>query len=196
MPINAPFESKNFSALFGTQGFSDKLLKDHFALYEGYIDNTNKLTETGDRLLQNGKSDALEYAEMKRRFAWEFNGIKLHEYYFWNITKESSPIDKNSVFFEKIIENFGSYLGWEKDFRSVGLMRGIGWAMLCYEPVSNRLFNAWINGHDQGFPIGAIPLLIMDVFEHAYMADYGIKRADYIEAFFKAIDWKVVINRF
>ncbi len=190
------FESKNFEAILGTKGFSDKLLKNHFALYEGYVKNTNRLEETLSGFLRVGKTDSPEYAELKRRFAWEFNGMRLHELYFWNISKENSSLAKDSVFWEKIIEDFGALINWEKDFQSVGMMRGIGWAALCYDPVSQKLFNVWINEHNTGYPVGAMPLLVMDVFEHAYMADYETKRADYIASFFKAIDWKVVTSRF
>jgi len=190
------FESKNFDALLGTSGFSDKLLKNHFALYEGYVKNTNRLMETLDSFLRFGKTDTVEYSEIKRRFGWEFNGMRLHELYFWNISKENSSLDKNSVFLEKIIEDFGALIKWEKDFQSVGMMRGIGWTALCCDPVSKKLLNVWLNEHNEGYPVGAIPLLVMDVFEHAYFTDYEIKRADYIEVFFKAIDWKVVTNRF
>lgn len=190
------FEPKNFEAILGTNGFSDKLLKNHFALYEGYVKNTNKLEETLGSFLRAGKTDTPEYAELKRRFVWEFNGMRLHELYFWNIGKENSSLAKDSIFLEKIIEDFGALISWEKDFQSVGMMRGIGWAALCCDPVNKKLFNVWINEHNTGYPVGAVPLLIMDVFEHAYMTDYETKRADYIASFFKAIDWKVVMNRF
>ena len=75
-------------------------------------------------------------------------------------------------------------------------MRGIGWAILRYERETGMLFNAWANEHDVGHLAGTKILLIMDVFEHAYITDYGIKRADYIEAFMKAVDWTRVEERF
>ena len=94
------------------------------------------------------------------------------------------------------METFVSYQDWEKAFKAVGTMRGIGWVILYYDPEGKRFFNCWVNEHDVGHLAGAIPLLVMDVFEHAYMVDYGLKKADYIEAFFKAIDWSVVEKRF
>ncbi|MDP3103294.1 MAG: Fe-Mn family superoxide dismutase, partial [Candidatus Methanoperedens sp.] len=93
---------------------------------------------------------------------------------------------------KKIAADFGSYENWEKDFRATGAMRGIGWIVLYHDAAAGRLFNTWINEHDAGHLSGATPLLVMDVFEHAYMVDYGLKKADYIEAFFKAIDWAAV----
>jgi Fe-Mn family superoxide dismutase len=112
------------------------------------------------------------------------------------MTKNAMLFDKNSKLFRKITEDFGSYENWEKDFKAVGAMRGIGWVIFYYDATAKQLFNVWVNEHDLGHLSGAIPILIMDVFEHAYMIDYGLKKADYIEAFFKVIDWSVVSNRF
>ncbi len=190
------YEAKNFEHLLGTKGFSDQLLKNHSTLYQGYVTNTNKVAELLVTLHKGGKAGTPEYAELKRRFGWEFNGMRLHEYYFKNMTKGGKALDKNSPLFKTITENFGSYENWETDFRAVGAMRGIGWVILYCDPVSGRLFNFWINEHDIGHLSGAIPLLVMDVFEHAFMIDYGLKRADYIKSFFDSIDWTVVANRF
>lgn len=194
--VEIVFEPRNFDHLIGTKGFSDQLLKNHFTLYQGYVTNANKLTDVFHALLEEGKTAMPEFAELKRRFGWEFNGMRLHELYFENMTKDGKEIDRNSELFKKILEIFGTYENWEKVFKSVGSMRGIGWTVLYYDSVSGRLFNVWINEHDAGHLAGAVPILVMDVFEHAYMIDYGLKRADYIEAFFKSIDWTVVIKRF
>lgn len=190
------YEPENFEHLLGIEGFSDQLLKNHFALYQGYVTNTNKVAEILSVLIKEGKTGTPEYAELKRRFGWEFNGMRLHECYFGNMIKGDTKFDRDSKLFKKIIEDFGSYENWEKDFKGVGGMRGIGWAILYYDTIAGKLFNTWINEHDVGHLSGAIPILIMDVFEHAYMIDYGLKRADYIVAFFKTIDWKAVTNRF
>jgi Fe-Mn family superoxide dismutase len=171
-------------------------LNNHFTLYKGYVTNTNKVAEELDALLKEGKTGTPQYAELSRRFGWEFNGMRLHEYYFGNMIKGGSHLDKGSELFTKIAQEFGSYENWEKDFRATGAMRGIGWTVLYHDPTGNRLFNVWVNEHDVGHLSGAHPLLIMDVFEHAFITDYGLKRADYIEAFFKAISWKAVADRF
>lgn len=185
------YETKNFGSLLGTKGFSDQLLKNHFTLYQGYVTNSNKLEDTLSIMNKEGKISTHEYAELKRRFGWEWNGMRLHEYYFGNIIKGGKEIDKNTNLYKKIVENFGSYEGWEKDFKATGAMRGIGWIILYFDRVEGRLFDAWVNEHDVGHLSGAMPLLVMDVFEHAYMIDYGLKKVDYIEAFFKAIDWTI-----
>jgi superoxide dismutase, Fe-Mn family len=190
------YEAMNFDKLLGTAGFSNQLLTNHFTLYNGYVTNTNKLMDELADLEKQGKAGTPQYAEMKRRFGWEFDGMRLHELYFGNMSKGGSAIDTGAKLYAKIIEDFGSFENWEKAFKAVGTMRGIGWAILYYDPAGNQLLNTWINEHDGGHLATAVPLLIMDVFEHAFMIDYSLKRADYIEAFFKAIDWAAVQKRF
>ncbi len=190
------YESKNFEHLIGTNGFSEQLLKNHFTLYQGYVNNTNKLIELLGSLSKEGKASTQEFAELRRRFGWEFNGMRLHEFYFENMKKSGIEVNESSGLFKKIIEDFDSFENWEKDFKAVGMMRGIGWVIFYYDPITKELFNIWINEHDVGHLSGCNPILVMDVFEHAYMIDYGLKKADYIEAFFKVIDWEVAFNRF
>jgi Fe-Mn family superoxide dismutase len=188
------YTAKDYNGLIGMQGFSETLLKNHFTLYQGYVTNTNKLVDTLGQMLKDGKAGTPEYAELKRRFGWEFNGMRLHELYFENLGGKGG-IDKNSALGIKLAESFGSSETWEKDFRSTGAMRGIGWVVLYQDSVNGSLMNFWINEHDIGHPAGCTPVLIMDVFEHAFMIDYGLKKADYIEAFFKNVDWAKVSAR-
>ena len=189
-----PYAAKDYAKLVGMEGFSDTLLKNHFTLYQGYVTNTNKVLDTLDQMAKDGKSAAPEFAELKRRLGWEFNGMRLHELYFENLGGKGG-IDKTSKTAKRIIESFGSYDAWEKDFRATGAMRGIGWVALYHDTDARRLINFWVNEHDVSHPAGCIPILIMDVFEHAFMLDYGLKRADYIEAFFKNINWAAVDTR-
>ncbi len=183
-----PYVARDYSKLIGMQGFSETLLKNHFTLYQGYVANTNKVADVLDQMLKDGKTGAPEYAELKRRFGWEFNGMRLHEYYFENLGGKTG-LDHYGPLGKQMQCDFGSYEAWEKDFRATGSMRGIGWTVLYQDRESRRLFNFWINEHDVSHPAGCAPILIMDVFEHAFMLDYGLKRADYIEAFFGNIDW-------
>jgi Fe-Mn family superoxide dismutase len=178
----------------GTPGFSDELLKNHFTLYQGYVTNTNKALEILEKLLKEGRAASSEYAEMKRRLGWEFNGMRLHEHYFDNLGG-TAPLAAGGRLGKKLVESFGNFDAWEKDFRATGAMRGIGWTVLYLDPSDDKLINFWINEHDAGHPAGGVPILVMDVFEHAFMLDYGLKRAEYIDAFFKSIDWKAAEAR-
>jgi superoxide dismutase, Fe-Mn family len=188
------YAAKDFAKLIGIEGFSETLLKNHFTLYQGYVTNTNKVLDTLDQMAKDGKAALPEFAELKRRLGWEFNGMRLHEYYFENLGGKGG-IDKNGAIAKKMSQSFGSVDAWEKDFRATGAMRGIGWAALYQDTATGRLMNFWINEHDVAHPSGCTPLLILDVFEHAFMIDYGLKRADYIEAFFKNINWAAVEAR-
>jgi len=188
------YNARDYNRLIGMVGFSDTLLKNHFTLYQGYVTNSNKLSDALSQLLKEGKTATPEYAELKRRFGWEFNGMRLHEYYFENLGGKGD-INKTGKLYKKLAESFGSYEAWEKDFKATGAMRGIGWAVLYQDILSGNFINFWINEHDVGHPSGGMPILIMDVFEHAFMIDYGLKRADYIESFFKNINWEEAEKR-
>ncbi|MDD5339129.1 MAG: Fe-Mn family superoxide dismutase [Dehalococcoidales bacterium] len=188
------YTAKDYTKLIGMEGFSDTLLNNHFTLYQGYVTNTNKVADILAAMLKEGKTAAPEYAELKRRFGFEFDGMRLHEYYFGNLDGKT-PLDKAGALAKKLAAAFGSYEAWEQDFRATGAMRGIGWVVLYQDDVTGALFNQWINEHEVGHLAGCRPVLVMDVFEHAFMIDYGLKRADYIAAFFKNIDWKAVESR-
>jgi Fe-Mn family superoxide dismutase len=188
------YQAKDYNSLIGIPGLSETLLKNHFTLYQGYVTNTNKLMDALAAMLKEGKTATPEYAELKRRMGFEFNGMRLHEYYFENLGG-TVPLDKSGKFAKKVAEAFGSYEAWEQDFRATGSMRGIGWVVLYQDNVTGTLFNQWINEHEVGHFAGCAPILIMDVFEHAFMIDYGLKKADYIATFFKNIKWDILDKR-
>jgi len=188
------YEAKDFKKLIGMAGFGEALLTNHFTLYQGYVTNTNKVLDILDQLAKDGKTATPEFAELKRRLGWEFNGMRLHELYFENLGG-SAPLDGGGKLANKLAAGFSSVEAWEKEFRAVGAMRGIGWAVLYQDNANGRLINFWVNEHDVAHPAGCTPILIMDVFEHAFMLDYGLKRADYIEAFMKNVDWSAAEAR-
>ena len=184
------YTAKDFSHLLGTPGFSDALLTNHFTLYQGYVTNTNKLVET----FKDKEAGTPEYAELHRRFGWEWNGMRLHELYFGNLAKQFVPLSER-LLMQKITATWGSYEQWEKEFTGMAAMRGVGWVILSYDKKDSKLINTWIAEHDGGHLAGLTPLLVMDVWEHSFMLDYGIKRADYIKVFMNAIDWHAVEER-
>ncbi len=182
------YTAKDYSKLLGMKGFSEALLKNHFTLYQGYVTNTNKVIDAIEKLAKEKQYTIPEFAELKRRLGWEFNGMRLHEFYFENLGGDG-VLRPDSKLYKKIAEDFGSYENWVSEFKATGAMRGIGWVALYQDIVNGKLINFWINEHDVSHPAGANLILIMDVFEHAFMLDYGLKRADYIEAFFSNINW-------
>lgn len=195
LPSSPSYQAKDYSSLLGMQGFSDKALQAHFKLYQGYVSNTNLLLDTLGKLTAAGKNRSPEYAEIKRRVGWEFDGMRLHEYYFENLGGKGS-LDSQTSLYAQIVSDFGSFDNWKADFIATGAMRGIGWAVLYLDPQAGRLVNIWINEHDVGHLAGGKPILIMDVFEHAYLIDYLLDRAAYIDAFFKNIAWETVSARY
>lgn len=188
------YEPKDYSQLIGMEGFSEDLLENHFTLYQGYVKNTNDVLATLDVLRKEERADSYEYGELKRRLGWEFNGMRLHELYFENLGG-AKPLDKDNAIGELLRPRFGSIEAWQEDFRATGGMRGIGWAVLYYDPRARYCFNSWINEHDTAHPAGCAPLVVMDVWEHAFMLDYALDKASYMDAFLKNVHWDVVAER-
>jgi len=186
---------KNYSNLVQMPGFNASLIQMHLKLYEGYVKNANDLLTKLRAMGDSGQGMSYEYGALKRRLGWEFDGMRLHEFYFDNLGGNGVP-DVKSPLYMAIVSQFGTFEQWKKDFIATGSMRGIGWAVLYLDPQQGRLVNVWINEHDVGHLAGGGPILIMDVFEHAYMPQFGLDRAKYIEAFFNNIEWKVVSSRF
>jgi superoxide dismutase, Fe-Mn family len=193
------YNAKTFP-LSGLNGISDQTLEMHFKLYEGYVKETNRLSADIAELVSKGKVDPEkipEYSELKRRLGFENNGMVLHEYYFENMTKNGSENpSKSSAIYQQIESDFGSYENWKADFVGVGKMRGVGWSICYQDPRNKRLSNHWVTLHETGNVAGFAPILVMDVWEHAFLLDYKPReREKYIEAFFSNIDWKTVESR-
>jgi Fe-Mn family superoxide dismutase len=186
--------------LSGLKGISDETLEMHFKLYEGYVKETNRLSELVAGFLRDGKVDQEEmpaYSELVRRRGFEHNGMVLHELYFDNMCRGGSADPARASPFRRAVEaSFGTWNTWKADFVSVGKMRGVGWAISFQDPGSGHLSNHWISLHEIGAVAGFRPILVMDVWEHAFLLDYKpSERAKYIDAFFSNIDWTAVEGR-
>jgi Fe-Mn family superoxide dismutase len=194
---SAIYKAATFSNLRGLQGISDQQIEQHLELYGGYVRNTNLLNEQIADLTEHDKGASPEGAELTRRLGFEYNGMILHEYYFGNLAPSSSGRPTSGSELDRAIaQGFGNFDKWLADFRRVGAMRGVGWAILFQDPANGRLSNLWVTLHQDGHPAGFKPLLVMDVWEHAYMVDYkATERAKGIEAFVANIDWKAVEGR-
>jgi Fe-Mn family superoxide dismutase len=193
------YKPKSYN-LSGLTGISDQTLEMHFKLYEGYVTNTNTLTERIAAILSDGKVDQEEmpaYSELTRRLGFEYNGMVLHEYYFGNMKAQGGgDANRGSKFREAVERSFPSYDIWKTDFTSVGKMRGVGWAICYLDPNTGHISNHWITLHETGNVSGFVPLLVMDVWEHAFLLDYKpSERPKYIEAFLSNVDWDAVDGR-
>jgi Fe-Mn family superoxide dismutase len=161
---------KDFSYLLGTlNGISDELLKQHFQLYEGYVKNFN-----------SGKTHAQ-------------NGAVLHEMYFSNLS--GKPSQPSPALKKYLTKDFGSYENYVAELKTAAKSARPGWVITAYNKGDGKIYNYTIDLHDERVPINAVPLLVMDVWEHAFALDYGINKAAYIDAFIENIDWNVVSER-
>jgi superoxide dismutase, Fe-Mn family len=192
-----PYKAKEFN-LSALNGISDRTLEMHFGLYSGYVTQTNKLTEQLEEMLSSGQASGTDpaYAEITRRLGFEYNGMILHEYYFGNLKAQASarPVGALKQALEDGFESVEKFL---TGFKAVGGMRGVGWTILFQDPATGRLSNHWISLHQNGAPAGFKPLLVMDVWEHAFLLDYKPSdKGKYLDAFISNIDWDAVDQRF
>ncbi|MEQ1643320.1 MAG: Fe-Mn family superoxide dismutase [Pyrinomonadaceae bacterium] len=199
MGTSTTYTAKSFD-LSDLTGISNETLAMHFKLYEGYVTNTNVLNQRIADLIGTGTLDPTQsaaFSELKRRFGFEYNGMVLHEYYFENMQKHGTgDPSTGDQFVNAATESFGDYDVWKADFMNTGKMRGVGWAAVYQDPSNGAISNHWINVHETGNVAGYKPILIMDVWEHAFIKDYApVDRPKYIEAFFANINWDVVNSR-
>jgi len=199
MVTNDSYRPKQFN-LSGLKGISDKTLEMHFKLYQGYVEQTNVLNEKILEIVKPGKIDHEDmpaYSELTRRLGFEYNGMVLHEYYFGNLKRGGGgDPDAKSGFHRAAETSFARFATWKADFVGVCKMRGVGWAICYQDPATGRLSNHWITLHEVGNVSGFTPVLVIDVWEHAFLLDYPpAQRAKYIDACFDNVDWAAVEAR-
>ncbi len=196
----AMYCAQSFDHLKGLDGISDSQLAEHRDLYAGYVKQVNALTQELSEMRSERRASGKDFglAEGTRRLAFEYDGMVLHEFYFSNLKRGGAarPSDRQA-FGRALAETFGSVDHWQENFQAMGGMRGVGWVILFQDPITDRLTNHWVSLHQDGIPARCKPLLVMDVWEHAFMRDYkATERPKYVEAFFRNIDWLVVDQRF
>jgi superoxide dismutase, Fe-Mn family len=191
------YQPKDFSHLKGLKGVDDPTLESHFTLYQGYVKRTNALTERLEALQKEGKAAGAEpvYAELTRRLGFEYNGMVLHEYYFGNLTTNGKPLQDGKLK-DAFARSFGSYENWLQDFKAIGTMPGVGWAVCYQDPSTGWLSNHWITLHNDGNVAGYTPIVVMDAWEHAYVPTFKpFERAKYVEGILQDIDWAACEKR-
>lgn len=195
MLAQGPYAKKDFN-IAGLKGISDNTIQIHLGLYAGYVTNTNNLNGRLQDMASQGKVSSPDWAEVTRRLGFEYNGMILHEYYFSQLKPGGTPMPTSGPLVDAVSKSFGSGEAWLSDFKGVGGMRGVGWAVLYQDPSTGWLSNHWVSLHQDGNPAGHKPILIMDVWEHAFLLDYKpAERPKYIEAFLANVDWGVVEQR-
>ena len=185
--------------LRGLEGISDAQIQEHLALYAGYVKQVNLLNEELAAMTGRGLAAVKnpEFTDLTRHLGFEYSGMLLHEHYFANLCPAAGPKPAvGSAVAAALADSFGSVEQWMAAFQAIGATRGVGWVILFQDPATRWLTNHWIALHHEGVPVGFKPLLVMDVWEHAFARDYKVtERGKYIEAFFRNVDWKVVEGR-
>jgi Fe-Mn family superoxide dismutase len=175
-------------------GLSEKQIEVHLKLYAGYVKNVNAIMAKVEELKADSEKNALALAELKRRFGFEFDGMRLHELYFEALGGDGQM---SGALAKALAKQWGSIEAWQAEFKAIGLMRGIGWVLLTYDAKGDMFHNVWVSDHELGH-LATLPVLIaMDMWEHAFMVDYlPAQKGDYIGAFFKNLNWSTIEKRF
>lgn len=189
------YQAKTFD-LPSIEGISDKQVEEHLKLYQGYVTHINKLYDELKELREDAEKNNHLMQELRRRVGFEFNGMRLHEYYFGDLEGGPNTLPDTSTLSTMINDAFGSFDVWKTVFKSI-VARGSGWAIMNYDPQAERLFLNWVTNHDEG-QMATLPVVVaMDAWEHAYMVDYvpGDK-GKYFDAYINALNWETIAARF
>ncbi len=190
------FQEKKFN-IGELKGISMKNIEEHLKLYSGYVKNSNLILEKINELALNTEKNAYALGEIQRRFGFEYNGMRNHEVYFESLSGGANTLNENGKLKKAIIEEWGSYELWLNRFKSIALTRGIGWAMLYYDRQEKRLLSTWVDEQHLGQLQDCTLILGLDMWEHAFVADYQPSgKKQYIEDFFENLNWGVVENNF
>ena len=179
------------------KGISQKSIEEHLKLYAGYVKHANLVLEKIKELKQDAERNAYALAEINRRFGFEFNGMRNHEVYFRGLEGGSTALTTSGSLSRAIAERWGSFENWLAEFKAIALTRGIGWAMLYFDPASKQLLNAWIDEQHLGQLQNCALVLGLDMWEHSYVADYQPSgKKQYVEDFFANLNWGVIEANF
>lgn len=190
------FEEKKFN-IPTLKGISAKTTEEHLKLYSGYVKHANLILEKIDKMAKDAEKNAYALGELQRRFGFEFDGMRNHEYYFGHFEGGAKSLGGESSLKSAVEIEWGSLEVWLNRFKSIALTRGIGWAMLYYDPQTKRLLNAWIDEQHLGHLTGLSPILALDMWEHSFVADYQPSgKKNYIEDFFANLNWQTAENNF
>lgn len=191
------FEEKKFN-IPKLKGISEKNIEEHLKLYAGYVKNANTIlskvdeySEDAEPAVGSGQEHAYALGEVQRRFGFEFDGMRNHEYYFAHFEGGPSELSSGSELRKAIEEEWGNFDRWFSRFKTLAATRGVGWAILYYDPKTERLLNAWIDEQHLGHLTGCEPVLALDMWEHSFVADYQPSgKKQYIEDFFENLNWR------
>jgi superoxide dismutase, Fe-Mn family len=180
--------------LSGVQGLSKKAIDLHLGLYKTYVEQLNKLLEQPPDRAAAAAPLALD--GFNRRYAFEFNGVMLHELFFEQLVGKHRQPRSDGDFGEALQENYGDFNGWRASVEALAKTRGVGWVLTLRERGQEHLRNCWVDLHHLHMPANCDVVFALDLWEHAYMIDFTpAQRADYVKIIFDNVDWAVVDQR-
>lgn len=178
-------------------GISEKNTEEHLKLYKGYVNNTNLIFNKINELKNDLEKNTYVLGELQRRFGFEFDGMRNHEYFFSAFSGGKKEINKTGDLYKKIEKEWSSFENFLAYFKFVATTRGIGWTILYHDKISDKLIIAWVDEHHLGQLTGLSPILCLDMWEHAYVYDYPTsEKKKYIEAFFENLNWEKIEENF
>ena len=196
MKIYMAFIERKFN--LGTlDGISEKTITEHVKLYAGYVKHANLILDKITEMSVDAEKNTYAIGELQRRFGFEFDGMRNHEYYFEQFEGGASELPADGKLMAALVSEWGSFEAAHARINAIALTRGIGWAIMYYDSVSKRLVNAWVDEQHLGHLIGLNVVLAIDMWEHSYLFDYvpGDKKK-YVEAFFRNLNGEHIEKRF
>jgi len=189
------YEAKKFN-LPSLEGISDESVKQHLALYEGYVKNFNAISaKLAEYARESTEKHAIALGELVRRKSFEFDGMRLHELYFAQFEGGSKELSKDSALSKGFEKEYHGY--FVEYMKAIGNMRGPGWAILYFDPQGGEFQTGFVGEQHQGHFVTLPIILALDVWEHAFLLDYGATgKGKYLDAFFKNLNWSVIEKRF
>jgi Fe-Mn family superoxide dismutase len=178
------------------KGISKKSVDEHLKLYAGYVKHANVILEKITEYAQDSEKNAYVLGELQRRFGFEFDGMRNHEYYFKSLEGGTQTLAADSKLKTQIEKQWGSWEGFLARFKAIALTRGIGWAMMYWDAQTKQLTLAWVEEQHLGHLTGLTPILALDMWEHSFYMDYGTDKKKYVEAFFENLNWSVIEENF
>lgn len=190
------FEEMKFN-IGELKGISAKNIEEHLKLYAGYVKSANLIIEKIGEYMAEPEKNAYVIGELGRRFSFEYNGMRNHEYYFKSLEGGAKTLPENSKLKKTIEGQAPSFDGWLSGFKMLAMTRGVGWAVLGWDKKTQQLVHIWIDEQHLGQLNGVEWILGIDMWEHAYVYDYPTsEKKKYVEAFFQNLNWEVIGENF
>lgn len=178
------------------KGISKKSVDEHLKLYAGYVKFANLVGDKMKEYMQDSEKNAYVLGELQRRFSFEFNGMRNHEYYFKSLEGGAKGLPEDSTFKAQIEKQWGSWDAWLGMYKAIAMTRGVGWVMLYWDTHMKQLVHAWVDEQHLG-QLNGLPLVLgLDMWEHSFYMDYGTNKKGYVDAFFENLNWEMIEQNF